>query len=147
MSSVKQLVIITGGASGIGEAIAKRISQDGYRVLITYNSNANGAEECKRAIEASGGECDTIQLDVTCRVDIEDKLNSFLDKNTDISLYGLVSNAGITKDTLTGLMSDNDFRDVMETNLFGTFYLLRWSVKKMLLKNNFGTYEKVKING
>lgn len=134
MSSVKQLVIITGGASGIGEAIAKRISQDGYRVLITYNSNANGAEECKRAIEASGGECDTIQLDVTCRVDIEDKLNSFLDKNTDISLYGLVSNAGITKDTLTGLMSDNDFRDVMETNLFGTFYLLRWSVKKMLLK-------------
>lgn len=133
MSLNDQVVIITGGSSGIGKSIAARVSRDGYHVLISYNSNKNGALDCQKEIEQAGGKCSIVQLDVCSKKDIEEKLEEFFKSNSDLKLFGLVSNAGITKDTLTGLMTDEDFRSVIETNLFGTFYLMRWSAKKMLL--------------
>lgn len=134
MSLKDQLVIITGASSGIGKSIAKRVSKDGYHALITYNSNKDGALDCKKQIEELGGECSIVQLDVKNFESVELELDQFLNNHPELSLFGLVSNAGITKDTLTGLMSNNDFRDVIETNLFGAFYLMRWASKKMLLK-------------
>jgi 3-oxoacyl-[acyl-carrier protein] reductase len=134
MSLSDQVVIITGGSSGIGKSIATRISADGYHVLISYNSNKDGALSCQKEVEEAGGQCSIIQFDVSNKENVEGKLEQFFTDNEKLSLYGLVSNAGITKDTLTGLMSDDDFRDVIETNLFGAFYLLRWCAKKMLLK-------------
>ena len=134
MSLKEQLVIITGGSSGIGSSIAKRVAKDGYHALISYNANKDGAISCQNQIREAGGTCSIVQMNVADSKDIESKLDQFLENNAALSIFGLVSNAGITKDTLTGIMTDDDFRDVMETNLFGTFYLLRYCAKKMLLK-------------
>ena len=128
-----QVVIITGASSGIGKAVAVKTARDGYHVLINYNSNEAGAAECKNEIEKEGGTCTTSRFNIKDRKQVESTLNSFFSDNTDLKLVGLVNNAGITKDNLAGLMSDEDFKDVIETNLYGTFYLCRWAMKKMLL--------------
>ncbi len=134
MSLQNRVVIVTGASSGIGSATAKRLASDGYFVLINYNSNLKGATECKAAIDEINGLCEIAQFNVTDRDTTEKVLDSFFSKHEDLFLYGLVNNAGITLDTLTGLMSDDQFHQVIETNLYGSFYLMRWAVKKMLLR-------------
>lgn len=134
MSSKDSVVIVTGGATGIGRAISQRLAKDGFFVLINYNSSADAALELKNEILQSGGAAEIIGFDVKERADLEDKLQNFLNQNPTLHIYGLVNNAGISKDTVMGLMSDDDFESVIKTNVFGAFYLTRWAVKKMLLK-------------
>jgi 3-oxoacyl-[acyl-carrier protein] reductase len=134
MSLKDSVVIVTGGATGIGRAISQRLAKDGYFVLINYNSSAEAALELKKEIIQNGGAAETIGFDVKDRADLEDKLQKFMEQNPTLGIYGLVNNAGISKDTVMGLMSDEDFESVIKTNVFGAFYLTRWAVKKMLLK-------------
>lgn len=136
MSSKDNVVIVTGGASGIGRAISLRMAKDGYFVLINYNSSETAAKQLQNEIVAAGGAADIVGFDVKDRAQGEEKLQSFFDKNPNLSLHGLVNNAGITRDTVMGLMSDEDFQSVIETNVYGSFYLTRWAVKKMLIKKS-----------
>jgi len=133
MSLKNQVVIVTGGSSGLGRAISLRLAKDGYTILVNYNNNEQGAAECRDDIIAAGGEAHLLQFNVNDRPDLEQKLERFFNEAPELQLYGLVNNAGITKDTLIGFMTDEDFTSVIETNLYGCFYLMRWSVKKMLL--------------
>jgi 3-oxoacyl-[acyl-carrier protein] reductase len=134
MSLRDLVVIVTGGASGIGSAISRRLAQDGFFVLINYNSRREQAEELKAELLLKGQRAEILGFNVLDRADMESKLEAFLGEHSDCALFGLVNNAGITKDTLVGLMSDEDFKSVLETNVYGSFYLMRWAIKKLLLK-------------
>lgn len=134
MSSKDSVVIVSGGATGIGRAISLRLAKDGYFVLINYNSSEAPAQELLKEITELGGLAETIRFDVKNRAEMEEKLQAFFAEKPSLTLYGLVNNAGISRDTIMGLMSDEDFEAVMETNVYGAFYLTRWAVKKMLLK-------------
>jgi 3-oxoacyl-[acyl-carrier protein] reductase len=136
MTYKNKVVIITGGAAGIGKAITLRLAREGYIVLINYNSSEDAANSLASEINGSGGIAHIIQFNVKERENLEQKLNSFFINHPDLQLYGLVNNAGITKDTLVGFMSDGDFTSVMDTNVNGSFYLMRWALKKMLLKRS-----------
>jgi 3-oxoacyl-[acyl-carrier protein] reductase len=134
MSLKDKVVIVTGGATGIGRAISSRLAKDGYFVLINYNSSEAAATGLLNEITQTGGHAAILSFDVKNREDVEAKLQKFFEAHPELSLYGLVNNAGISKDTIMGLMSDEDFTSVMETNVYGSFYLMRWAVRKMLLK-------------
>ncbi len=134
MSSKHSVVIVSGGGTGIGKAISLRLARDGYFVLINYNSSHAAASEVLSEIEKNGGFGATLGFDVKNREEVESKLTDFFKERSELTLYGLVNNAGISRDTVMGLMSDEDFTSVMETNVYGAFYLTRWAVKKMLLK-------------
>jgi 3-oxoacyl-[acyl-carrier protein] reductase len=136
MTYKNKVVIITGGAAGIGKAISLRLAREGYCVLINYNSSEVAANNLKAQINGSGGVAHVIQFNIKEREKVEEKLNTFFSTNAELQLYGLVNNAGITKDTLVGFMSDEDFTSVIETNVNGTFFLMRWALKKMLLKRS-----------
>lgn len=131
MATAQQIALVTGASSGIGRSIAYRLAKDGFHVLIHFNKNAGGAEQTFQQIRSTGGSCEVIQFDVKDGNAVEKALDSFF-KSTDKQLFALVNNAGMHSDTLLGLMSDAAFDDVMKTNVYGPFYLMRWSVRRML---------------
>jgi 3-oxoacyl-[acyl-carrier protein] reductase len=126
------LALVTGSSSGIGRAVAIRLARDGYFVLVHYNRNEKGAAETLATIESNGGRGQLVHFDTQDREAVDKAMNEVLAQHEGQRLDVLVNNAGITKDTLLGIMSDEAFDSVMKTNVYGAFYLLRYCVKKML---------------
>ena len=131
----KKWVLVTGASKGIGRSIALRLAQDGFAILAHYNSSADSAIELQNQIQKAGGTAEIVGFDVASSKAIEEKLDLFF-KDLDGELYGVVNNAGIHIDTLTGLMSDDDFDQVIKTNLYGPFYIMRYTIKKMMRNRN-----------
>ena len=132
MEFAKHLALITGSSSGIGRAVAIRLARDGYAVIVHYNRNEKGAQETADTILQAGGRAHLLRFDTQNKEEIEKALGDFLLTQPDQRLDVLVNNAGITKDGLLGLMSDDAFDGVMKTNVYGPFYLMRFCVRKML---------------
>jgi len=147
MSSKDKVVIVTGGAVGIGRAISLKMAQEGYFVLINVRSALKEAEELKNEIKTFGGVCDILRFCVQQEEDLVQKLDSFVELNPHLQIYGLVNNAGISQDTLLGFMSNEDFDSVMRTNVYGPFYLTRWAIKKMLLKKSGSIVNITSLSG
>lgn len=121
MTSGKPVALITGASKGIGKAIALRLAQDGYRILINFRSNEEIAKHLKAEIEWMGGEAELVQGDVSRGEDCQQIFERA------ISLYGqvdvLVNNAGITRDNLIMRMKEEDFDAVMDANLKSVFLM------------------------
>jgi 3-oxoacyl-[acyl-carrier protein] reductase len=101
------------------------LAKDGYKLLLHFHKNSKGAEETHSLVRGLGAQADVIQFDVKDSGAIETALKPY-----DIEV--LVNNAGLHIDTLTGLMSDESFDDVIKTNAYGPFYIMRLCVRKML---------------
>lgn len=116
-------VLITGGNRGIGYAIAERMLADGHRVAVTARSGEGPAGA------------------LTVRADVGDAASLDAAFSEVEAAYGpvevVVANAGITKDTLLLRMSEEEFQDVIDTNLTGTFRVVKRAAKG-LLKQRFG---------
>ena len=126
----KKVAVVTGASRGIGRAIALELARTGAFVVINYNGSAEKAEEVKAQIEAEGGHAVTYQ----CNVAEFDSCLRFVEKvieeNGHIDV--LVNNAGITRDGLLMRMSEEDFDRVIDTNLKGTFHMIRFASRYML---------------
>lgn len=123
--------LVTGGSSGIGRAICIRLASDGFHILLHFNRGEKGALETQRVITEQGGTADLVQFDVTDSSACLNTLDAYF-KSNPIALSVLVNNAGIKQDGLLGLMSDESFVDVIRTNVYGPFFLMRWAVRKMM---------------
>ncbi|HYH10965.1 MAG TPA: 3-oxoacyl-[acyl-carrier-protein] reductase [Thermomicrobiales bacterium] len=122
--------IVTGGTRGIGLAIAKRLANDGYDLLLTYRGDDEAAKAAEQELAGTGRSIKVIAADVSNADDagriIEEGM-SHLGK-----IDGLVNNAGITRDTLMMRMSEQDWDDVLSTNLKGAFLLSKAAIRPML---------------
>lgn len=128
--SEQKIAVVTGASRGIGKAIALRLAGDGYKVIINYNGSEAAAIEVKNQIEQTGGRAEIYQ----CNVAEFDSCLRFVEKvieeNGHIDV--LVNNAGITRDGLLMRMSEEDFDRVIDTNLKGTFHMIRFASRYML---------------
>jgi 3-oxoacyl-[acyl-carrier protein] reductase len=128
--STGRTVLVTGGSRGIGKAIALRLARQGADVAFSYRGNAEAAKETAAEIESIGTKSLAIQGDVKDPASAEAVVKSALEAFGKVDI--LVNNAGITRDDLIMRMSEEAWRDVLETNLFGAFWMTKAVTRPML---------------
>ena len=122
--------VITGGSRGIGRAIVLRLAIQGADVAFSYRGNEAAAKETAAAVEALGRKALPVQGDVSQPEAADALVKAALEAFGKVDI--LVNNAGITRDDLIMRMSIEDFRVVLETNLFGAFYAIKAVTRPML---------------
>ncbi|MDQ3127914.1 MAG: 3-oxoacyl-[acyl-carrier-protein] reductase [Chloroflexota bacterium] len=122
--------LVTGGSRGIGKAIALRLAGQGADVAFSYRGNEAAAAATAREIEALGRRALAVQADVSDADAADGLVKSVLEAFGKVDI--LVNNAGITRDDLIMRMSVEAFREVLETNLFGAFYMTKAVTRPML---------------
>jgi 3-oxoacyl-[acyl-carrier protein] reductase len=122
--------LVTGGSRGIGRAIVLRLATQGADVAFSYRGNEAAAKETAAAIEALGRKALPIQADASDPAAAEGVVVRTIEAFGKVDI--LVNNAGITRDDLIMRMSLDDFHDVLHTNLFGAFYMVKAVTRPML---------------
>ena len=122
--------IVTGGSRGIGRAIALRLATQGADVAFSYRGNEAAAKETAGEIEKLGRRVLTVQGDASDPKSADALVKAATEALGKVDI--LVNNAGITRDDLIMRMSPDDFRAVLETNLFGAFYATKAVTRPML---------------
>jgi 3-oxoacyl-[acyl-carrier protein] reductase len=122
--------LVTGGSRGIGKAIGLRLATQGADVAFSYKGNEVAARETAREIQAMGRRAIAIQGDVAQVESADAVVKTALDAFGKLDI--LVNNAGITRDDLIMRMSPEAWREVLETNLFGAFWMTKAVTRPML---------------
>ncbi|MGA8529279.1 MAG: glucose 1-dehydrogenase [Acidobacteriaceae bacterium] len=124
-----KVAIVTGGGSGIGQGIAKRLGCDGARVIIDYIGSEAGADETRQAIEACGSQGEVVLADVTKMDDVRHLVDAAWERFGTADI--LVNNAGMEKRSDFWDTPEEDFDKVMAVNLRGPFFLTQAFVRRL----------------
>ena len=119
---MKKVAIVTGASRGIGRAVAKRLAEDGFSVVVNYRSNASEAEEAVTEIKGTGGDAVAVKADVADPADVERLFEETAKKYGSIDV--VVHNSGIMPLSPIGKSDVDLFDKVISTNLRGTFLVL-----------------------
>ena len=129
--------LVTGGSRGIGRAIALRLAKMEYHVLVNYINNSAAAGDVVEKIKSEGGEATPIQFNVADKENIKLVLGEWLSANPEECIEVLVNNAGIRKDNLMIMMSDDEWQSVLDIHLGGFFYVTSQVLTRMI-RNKYG---------
>ncbi|MBX3003429.1 MAG: 3-oxoacyl-[acyl-carrier-protein] reductase [Anaerolineales bacterium] len=125
-----KVAVVTGGSRGIGRAIAIELAARGASVVVNYNSNGKAAEDVVMEIVKAGGSAAAFPGDVAKVEDATNLIKAAVEKYGKIDI--LINNAGITRDMLIMMMSEESWDAVMDTNLKGTFNCSKAAVRYMM---------------
>ena len=123
---MSKVAFITGATRGIGKAIALELAKEGYNIALNYRTENEALENLKKEISEIGVECYPVQGDVSKAEDSERMTKEIIEHFEQIDV--LVNNAGITKDNLILRMKEEEFTDVINVNLVGTFNMEKSSI-------------------
>ncbi|MDD9195696.1 3-ketoacyl-ACP reductase FabG2 [Aliivibrio sp. S3MY1] len=123
-------VLVTGASKGIGRAISEQLAKDGFYVVVHYMSDQAGAEQTLATIEENGGSGRLIQFDISDRAQCKERLENDIEIHG--AYYGVVSNAGITRDTAFPAMTEEEWDGVIHTNLDSFYNVLHPCVMPMV---------------
>lgn len=132
---MSKVAFITGATRGIGRAIALELAKEGYNIALNYRTENEALENLKKEISEIGVECYPVQGDVSKAEDSERMTKEIIEHFEQIDV--LVNNAGITKDKLIQRMKEEEFTDVINVNLVGTFNITK-NVIKYMTKKRYG---------
>jgi len=123
-------VLVTGASGGIGRATALLLARQGFDVLVHYRNNASAAQEILNIIKEENGKASSIQFDVSDRAQVKEALEKNIDEYG--SFYGVVCNAGITRDNAFPGLSGEEWDSVIHTNLDAFYNVLHPLVMPMI---------------
>ena len=130
-----KVALVTGASRGIGKEIALTLAANGAAVIVNYHGSKERADEVVKEIEAAGGTAEAIQCNVAEFQASEEMVKSILANYKKVDI--LVNNAGITRDGLLMRMPEEDYDAVLDTNLKGTFNMIR-HLSRSFLKQRSG---------
>jgi 3-oxoacyl-[acyl-carrier protein] reductase len=129
--------LVTGGSRGIGRAICCTLAEMGFYVLVNYNSSPDEASTTLKLVKEKGSDGEILKFDVASQEEVESAIGQWQARNEGKVIQVLVNNAGIRKDALVMWMKNEEWADVLQTNLNGFFYTTRFLIKDMLI-SRFG---------
>ncbi|MGE7982668.1 3-oxoacyl-[acyl-carrier-protein] reductase [Solibacillus sp. NPDC093137] len=135
MGLTGKCAVVTGASRGIGRAIALQLASEGAKVVVNYSGSEQKAQEVVEEIKANGGEAIAVQANVADSDSVQNLMKSALDTYGSIDI--LVNNAGITRDNLLMRMKDDEWDDVINTNLKGVFLCTK-AVTRQMMKQRAG---------
>lgn len=139
--------LVTGAGRGIGRAVAVRLAETGYRILINYLSNAAAAEQTLAAIRERGGDGELLPFDVADKQAVDSALDAWRAAHPDAFIEVVVNNAGIRRDGLLMWMPEEDWYRVVRTNLDGFFHVTQPLLKDMLVRKAGRIVNVVSLSG
>ncbi|MCT1541308.1 MULTISPECIES: 3-oxoacyl-[acyl-carrier-protein] reductase [Lysinibacillus] len=130
-----KVAVVTGASRGIGRAIALKLAKEGAKVVVNYSGSQAKAEEVVAMIQENGGEAIAVQASVSQTEEVTALMDAAV--KTYGSLDILVNNAGITRDNLIMRMKEDEWDDVLNTNLKGVFLCTK-AVTRQMMKQRAG---------
>lgn len=130
-----KVAVVTGASRGIGRAIALKLADEGAKVVVNYSGSQAKAEEVVGIIQENGGEAIAVQASVSKTEEVTALMDAAV--KTFGSLDILVNNAGITRDNLLMRMKEDEWDDVLDTNLKGVFLCTK-AVTRQMMKQRAG---------
>lgn len=132
----KKTILVTGSSRGIGKAIALRLARDGYDIVLHCHQRRDAADEVAKAIVAMGRNARVLQFDISERKQCADLLLQDIERHE--AYYGVVCNAGITRDNAFPAISGEDWDSVLKTNLDGFYNVLYPLIMPMIQRRQPG---------
>ncbi|HOB10050.1 MAG TPA: 3-oxoacyl-[acyl-carrier-protein] reductase [Acetomicrobium sp.] len=129
MTSVSKVVLVTGASRGIGRAIALKMGSLGYSVALNCRTSVEQAQEVAAEIKRQGSEADVFVADVGNAEDVKNMLDAIRNKLGSLSV--LVNNAGVVRDNILLRMKDDEWEDVLKSDLSSAFYCTREAIRDM----------------
>ena len=139
--------LVTGGSRGIGKAICIKLASLGYHVLINYKSNVAEADDTLKTIREAKGSGELLPFDVSNKQEVAETLGGWMEEHQEETIEVLVNNAGIKDDVLMMWMKDEQWENVLHTNLDSFFYITRLLLNSMLMKRYGRIINVVSLSG
>lgn len=135
MSLSGKIAVVTGGSRGIGRAVCQHLAALGATVVVNYVSNPTAADETVQSIQSVGGKAEAVQFNVAAAEETEAAFKRIIDVHGRVDI--LVNNAGITRDGLLMKMKEEQWDEVLNTNLKGVFLCTK-AVSRVMMKQRWG---------
>ena len=127
-------VLVTGGSRGIGKCIAENLAKDGFNVVLNYNKSEKQAKQIQKELSEQGINIEIYKADVSKREDVRKLVKFTLNKFKNIDI--LINNAGIAKLQMFNDITDEDWNEMLNTNLNSVFYTTQEVLPNMIHNKN-----------
>lgn len=125
-----KVVVVTGGSRGIGAEIVKKLARDKYRVILNYNKSENEAKKIKEDLQKDNINVEIFKADVSKREEVKELIDFVINKFGKIDV--LINNAGISQTKLFTDLTDEDWNNMIQTNLTSVFYCTQEAIRNMI---------------
>lgn len=126
----KKIIIVTGASRGIGREIAKTLAREGHTVIANYNKSEKEAQKLKKELKEENKEIDIYKANIANEEEVQEMIKHIIKKYKKIDV--LINNAGIDKIQLVTEVTKKDWDEIINTNLYGTFYISQQAAKNMI---------------
>jgi 3-oxoacyl-[acyl-carrier protein] reductase len=129
-------ILVTGGSRGIGRAIALELAKQGFDVVVHYGHDEQGASQTLEELQSADGRGRLLRFDISQRQECEESIKTDIEMHG--AYYGVVCNAGITRDNAFPLMTADDWDQVLRTNLDGFYNIVHPLLMPMIRRKKPG---------
>lgn len=145
MDGVEKTALVTGASRGIGRAIALALAKEGYAVAVNYAGSREAAEAVRDEITAAGGQAFILQGDVSSAEDVDRMFKTVKEEFGFLDV--LVNNAGITRDSLLVRMKENQWNEVIDTDLKSNFLTVKAAGAMMMRRKKGAIINIASVSG